>query len=145
MTHWRTCIERDYLAAWDLVDKSGRPRDVTVRITSVASGVLKTKETPKGKRKCVISFERTAKKMVCNSTNGEVIECMYGPDYEGWIGKTITLYQGDVRSPKGGTIKGVKVRPKIPTGAAEAVEPAPVDEQMRGAQNEAFGREGSPQ
>lgn len=142
MPHWRTFIEKDYLGAWDLVDKSGTPKDYTLEMLKVSSQSLKTREQPKGKRKCVINFKGAQKAMVANTTNCEILENLYGPDTNGWIGKTITLYQGDVRSPKGGgTIKGVKVRPQVPRGKAETIEIAPVNEEMRAAQNEAFGRE----
>lgn len=143
MTHWRQLIDKDHLCAWDLVGPDGSPREYTLEIVDVVSKSLKTRETPKGKRKCVINFARAKKAMVCNTTNAEIIEAMYGPQIEGWPGKLITLYQGDVRSPKGGgTVKGVKVRPKIPTGKGEAIEVAPVNEAMRAAQDAAFdGRE----
>jgi hypothetical protein len=140
--HWRTLIEKDYLGAWNLVDKADKPKDYTLQIAKVEGVKLKTAQTPKGKGKAVITFARAEKKFVANTTNCKVIAAMYGDDIEGWIGKKITLYMGDVRNPDGGgTIKGIKVRPKIPGGAAEAIEAAqPVDEEMRGAQNAAFGR-----
>lgn len=121
------------------------PRDYTLKIEHVSSQVLKTKETPKGKRRCTIRFERTQKGMVANSTNCEIIENMYGGDTDGWVGKLITIYQGDVRNPKGsGTIKGIKVRPKVPSTRPEQVATQPVNESMRHEQNEAFGREADP-
>jgi hypothetical protein len=138
--HWRGLIEKDYLGAWDLVDKEGRAREFTLRIAAVDSISLKTREQPKGKRKAVISFERAEKKFVANTTNCETIESLYGPDVDRWVGERVTLYQTDVRNPKGGTIKGIRVRPKKPTGKAEAIAAAPVDEGMRAAQNEAFDR-----
>ncbi len=143
MPHWRTMIEKEYLAAWDLVvPGTMTPKDYTLKIASVQSQILKTKETPKGKRRCTVRFVRTQKAWVANSTNCEIIEGMYGGDTDGWVGKLVTLYQGDVRSPKGnGTVKGIKVRPQMPKGQAESVAAAPVDEGMRREQNEAFDRE----
>lgn len=142
MTHWRTLIEKDHFGAWDLVDKDGStPKDYTLQIVKVETKLLKTAQQPKGKRKCVITFARAEKKFVANATNCKTIEGMYGPDIEAWVGKKITLYQGDVRNPDGGgTIKGIKVRPKIPAGAPEPIAARPVDEEMRAAQNAAFGR-----
>jgi len=141
--NWRTLIEKDYLAAWDLVvPDTMTPKDYTLQIARVESKKLVTKEQPKGKRRCVLHFERAEKAFVANATNCTVIESMYGADVDGWIGKSITLYQGDVRNPKGaGTIKGIKVRPKAPTGSAEPIKAAPVNESMRAEQNDAFGRE----
>ena len=141
--HWRTLIEKEFLGAWDLIDKAtGNPKDYTLQIKKVGGEKLKTAQTPKGKGKCVVTFERAEKRFVANASNCKIIENMYGPDVAGWVGKKITLYQGDVRNPDGGgTIKGIKVRPKIPGGAAEAIAAQPVDEKMRGEQNAAFGRD----
>lgn len=143
MTHWKTLIEKDHLGAWDMVGPDGNtPRDFTLKIAKVESSKLKTRGDSAGKRKCVITFERARKKFVCNTTNCEAIESMYGEHFEGWIGKLITLGQGDVRNPRGkGTVKGIVVRSKRPTGGPEAVPEREVDEDMRREQNEAFGRE----
>lgn len=152
MPHWRTMIEKDHLAAWDLVvPGTMTPRDYTLEISRVESKVLKTKGDANGKRRLVIHFVKSRKDgkviearkgFVCNSTNAEIIETMYGADVDAWPGNRITLYQGDVRNPKGkGTVKGIKVRTRKPTGTAEAPhEDAPIDEAMRAEQNEAWGR-----
>lgn len=143
MAHWRTLIEKDHLGAWDLVDpRDGKtPKDFTLQIKSVNSKLLKTRQTPKGKRKAVIVFERAKKAFVCNTTNCEIIGRLYGDDIDGWPGKLVTLYQGDVRNPNGGgTVKGICVRPKKPVGQAEAVPEREVDQDMRDEQNAAFGR-----
>jgi hypothetical protein len=93
----------------------------------------------------VVRFAKAEKAFVANTTNCELIENMYGGDTDGWIGKLITLYQGDVRNPKGsGTIKGIKVRPKPPSGKAEPIAAAPIDHAMRAAQDEAFDRQREP-
>jgi hypothetical protein len=144
VTNWRTMIEKDYLGAWDLATADGAPRPYTLEIVKVTSVSLKTRETGnKGKRKLVIQFARADKRFVCNTTNAETIESLYGPDIEGWIGKRVTLYQADVRNPKGsGTIKGIRVQAKRPGGPAEQVISRPVDPAMREEQDQAFnGRE----
>lgn len=144
MTHWRQTIEKDYLGAHDLVGKDDKPRDYTLEISAVSSVALKTRETPKGKRKCVVSFKGAEKKMVCNTTNCELIESMYGPQIEGWVGKRITLYQGDVRNPKGGMTKGVKVRPKVPSGKAESIASVDMAPERKAELDEAFDRGDNP-
>lgn len=136
--HWKTLIEKDYLGAWDLAADDGTPREFTLEIVEVSSQLLRTKEQPKGKRKAVISFKGATKRMVANATNCETIEGMYGGDVAGWIGKRVTLYQTDVRSPKGGTIRGIRVRPMIPKTKAEAIVARPVDAEMRDKQDEAW-------
>jgi hypothetical protein len=138
--NWRSLIDKDFLGAWDLVGPDGKPRDFTLEIASVRSELLKTKETPKGKRKAVIRFKGARKAMVANSTNCEVIEGLYSADFTQWVGRSVTLYQTDVRSPTGGTIKGIRVRPKKPGGPAEVIEDRPVDPEIRAAQDEAFQR-----
>ncbi len=157
--NWRTMVEKDFLGAWDLAwkctrhpddpdqrcdtcKKAGQPRDYTLKIAKVASVALKTREQPKGKRKVVIYFERADKAMVGNTTNCETIESMYGADTDKWVGQSITLYQTDVRNPKGGPmIKGIRVRPKKPAGAPEEIKTGPVDEVVRAAQDAAFDRQ----
>jgi hypothetical protein len=142
MPNWRTMIEKDYLGAWDLVGKDEKPRDFVVEIKKVASVSLKTRQTPKGKRKVVITFANARKAFVSNTTNCETIQAMYGPDTDGWVGKLITLYQTDVRNPDGkGTVKGIRVRPKRPSGQAEDIPDRDVDPEIRAAQNEAFDRD----
>ncbi len=139
--NWRTLVEKEYLGAWDLADAAGKPRQYVLEIAAVESVALKTRETPKGRRKCVISFKGAQKKFVGNTTNCETIESLYGPDVDLWVGKSVTLYQTDVRSPTGkGTIKGIRVRPQVPPGKAEVIESRDVDPETRAAQNEAFGR-----
>lgn len=148
MAHWKTMQEKDYLGAWDLVDRNGKPRDYTLEIVKVRSVALKTRETPKGKRKVVITLKGASKAFVSNSTNCETIESMYGGDTDGWIGKPITLHQTDVRNPKAGqagqpaTIKGIRVRGKKPSGPAEALPDREVDEAMRAQQESAFAPDG---
>ncbi len=148
MAHWRTMIEKDFLGAWDLVGPDGRtPRDYTMQIAEVKSQSLKTRETPKGKRKCTIRFLKATKQFVANTTNCETIESLYGGDTDGWIGKLVTLYQTDTRNPKKGgppMIRCIRVRPKKPGGQAEEIKDRPVDEGMRRDQDQAFDRNNEP-
>lgn len=139
MPHWRTMIEREYIGSWDIAG-----RDVTVEISAVESVSVKSREVPKGKRKVVLTFVRTQKKMIANATNCETIEGLYGPDTDRWVGQRITLYVTQVRSPKGGQIPGIRIRPRAPSGKAEAVESRPVDEAVRAEQDAAFSREREP-
>jgi hypothetical protein len=141
-------IEKEHLGAWDFVAHDGRtPKDYTLTIRRVESKVLKTREKPIGTRRIVITFAEAKKRFVCNTTNAETIESFFGGDTEGWIGKKITLGQGDVKNPKGrGTVKGIVVRTRPPSASAPTEELAerPVDETMRAEQNAAFGREDEP-
>lgn len=142
MPHWRTLIEKDHMGAWDLVDKeTDKPRDYTLLIIKVESNVLKTVQTPKGKRKCVITFRGADKKFVANATNCETIEAMYGGDYSGWCGKLITLYPTTTRNPKKSgppEVPCIRVRPRKPQGQPQDLASRPVDQDMREQQREAF-------
>jgi len=123
------------LGAWDLVDDEMRPREITVTIEAVKSEALKTRESPAARRRCVLTFTRAHKRMIANTTNCEIIEAMYGSNVRGWVGKRVTLYQGDVKNPKGkGTVKGVRVRPTIPAGPGEELKSRDVDPAIRAAQ-----------
>lgn len=142
--HWRSLIDKDFMGAWDLVDKTGKPKDYTLAIAKVESKLLKTKEQPKGRRRCTITFHKAQKQFVANSTNCETIAGMYGNDVDAWVGKLVTLYQTTTRDPKnprGPEVPCIRVRPRKPTGQAEEIEAQPVDEAMRDAQDKAFGRE----
>lgn len=142
MPHWKQLIERDYLGSWDLVDpRTGDPRDYTLEIATVHSENVKSREVPKGKRKVVIRFRGARKAWIANTTCCETIEQLYGSNTDAWPGKLITLYATDVRSPKGGTVKGIRVRPKKPAGRAESVPERDVDPAMRAQQDAAFDRQ----
>lgn len=149
MAHWRSMIDRDYLGAWDLVGPDGQPKHFTLVIKKVESKLLKTRETPKGKRKVTIWFERATKGMVGNSVNCLTIEGMYGPDTDAWVGKAVTLYptttEMSVKQPDGKfkrqQVPCIRVKPMKPTAAAEAVPDREVDPAMRAQQDEAFERE----
>lgn len=78
-------------------------------------------------RKLVISFRGKDKKMVCNKTNASVIEKLYGPETEDWIGKPIILaareveFQGDMVW----AIRVSLVKPATATTAKAATPPPP--------------------
>ena len=147
MPHWRSLIEKDYMGAWDLVDRAGKPKDYTLEIESVGSQNLKTREVPKGKRKAVIRFKGASKGFVSNSTNCETIEGMYGDNTDNWVGKLVTLYAtttsmaGKKRGDPMRQVPCIRVRPMVPKGKAESVESRPVDPDMRSQQDAAFDRE----
>jgi len=45
------------------------------------------------KTKCIISFDRTPKKLVACKTNGLCLKEMFGKEIANWIGKRITLFE----------------------------------------------------
>lgn len=124
-THWKTYMDRDFLGACDLVGRG----DVTVTIASHQQGEIAKAGTSKKERKGVITFKGSPKKWVVSTTNGKIIEGLYGEFVEDWIGKRITLYLTDTKM-SGKPCKGVRVRPRIPgSKAADSLPPdaAPVE------------------
>ncbi len=117
--HYRQLYDAGkYLASWHLP----RDKDSNVVIESVEGGELKNLVTKKVSRKPLIKFKGKALTFACNVTNGKLIEKMYGPNPKDWLGKTITLYVGRVRSPEGGMCDGICVRSKVGPSGGEIDE-----------------------
>jgi hypothetical protein len=60
-------------------------------------------------RKLVLQFQGKQKRFVCNRTNANAIEFLYGSDTEDWIGKEITLFVVPVQF-QGKMVNGLRVR-----------------------------------
>lgn len=131
------------MGAWDLVGKDGRPKDWTLEIEAVRSGVVKSREKPKGERRPHVYFRGARKPLVCNATNAEAISAMAGSeDTDKWIGLRVTLYQTSVRSAKGKNVMGIRIRPLKATGPVEEMgDGQPVDDEMRAAQQAAIAED----
>jgi hypothetical protein len=71
----------------------------------------------------VIYFAGGVKPLVCNKTNGELIERLYPGDMESWAGKKITLAFGLV-NVKGQQVETVRVLP--PPAESPAAQKAAV-------------------
>ena len=142
MTHWRGLIEREYLGAWDLVDRSGKPKDWTLEIASATSKKVYSQKIKKDAGRCVLTFKGASKPLIAGATLCTTIEGMYGSDIEQWIGKLVTLYPTttDVGPKKG--VPCIRIRPSVPRGKGEVDMPrVEVDPAMRAKQDEAFSRE----
>ena len=142
MTHWRGLIEREYLGAWDLVDKAGKPKEWTLAIESATSRKVYSQKIKKDAGRCVLTFRGASKPLIAGATLCTTIEGMYGSDIEQWVGKLVTLYPTttDVGPKKG--VPCIRIRPSVPRGKGEVDMPkVDVDPAMRAKQNEAFSRE----
>lgn len=72
----------------------------------------------------VIHFKEKVKPLVCNKTNGELIDKLYPGDFANWSGKKITLAFGLV-NVKGQQTETIRVLPppaESPAAAKGAVE-----------------------
>ena len=105
MTHWRKLMDSRYIGSWDIEG------EWTGEIAAVEGGEV---QSEKGKaKKPLISFKGAKKKLVAGATICKTIEAMYGKDFEGWIGKRITLHTMQVDA-YGSTVDAVRVRPRVP-------------------------------
>lgn len=90
MTDWRTLVRNsDTLSATDLDGK-----DVTVKIESVIGGEFESGDEDGGgkvDRVALIAFVGKKKKMAANTINCTLLEAMWGPDVEGWVGHVVTV------------------------------------------------------
>jgi hypothetical protein len=131
MTHWRTLVSNsETLSAIDLGDKTA-----TATISGIEGGAFEAEETDKRTgetrrkldKKALISFEGRDKKLAANVTNCELLEAMFGPDYEGWVGHRVTMKADKVESG------GKKGEPCVRIcGSPELSEPLTVSVQLRG-------------
>jgi hypothetical protein len=82
-------------------------------------------ETVKGdggdEDKVVLHFSDNTKPMICNNTNWSAIEDAYGPDSDGWIGKSIEIYHDPGITFGGKRTGGIRIRipAKTPMQAAQ--------------------------
>lgn len=111
----------EYLAAVEF-----KGRDVTLTIKDIRKEDLKLRGG-KSERKPVIYFHETAKKLVCNVTNGDSIAAMYGSQAKDWVGKRITLYPTKTTCGRD-TVDCIRVRETVPAAkSAPAQQPTPPD------------------
>lgn len=93
-------------------------RDVTVVISKVS---IEEIGQPK-ERKIILAFAGKEKKLVCNKTNANTIQRLYGEELEGWVGRKITLSPREVEF-QGDMVWAIRVSIKVPGGTQA---PAPV-------------------
>lgn len=117
---------RDYVSAEEFKGK-----DVTLTIAGIALEDLQLRAGGK-KRKPVLSFRETRKKLVLNVTNAESIARIHGVRAEEWLGKPITLYPTQAQFGRE-TVSCIRVR--LP----RAQSPAPASSASAAA-DDVFGQ-----
>lgn len=116
----------EYVGAGDL-----KGRDVTLTIADVQVADLRL-QGGASKKKPVVFFTGTPKKLVMNKTNAKIIAALHGAEASLWVGKRITLYPTKTQCG-GAQVDCVRVREKLPPPpqrqaprAAAALPAAPV-------------------
>lgn len=131
---YRKFFDKQYLGAWDLVDGSGKPRDVTVEIEKVVAGEL-VSEGNKKTKKPILHLRGKEKKLAANVTNCRTIAGMYGNDVRQWVGKLITIFPTTTKFGKE-TVEAIRVRPTIPKTKADTTPMPAVDTRPTEAQQQ---------
>ena len=106
MADYRKMFDSEYIASWDL------DKDQTLTIKDVVAAEIEGNKGEKSK-KPIVYFEKTAKGMVLNKTNGKTVAAMYGPNTDDWKGKRITLFASTCEA-FGDTVDCIRVRPGVP-------------------------------
>jgi hypothetical protein len=124
----RTYYDRNFVGAWDF------EKDVTLTIERVERGEVGRDK--KKERAPIVYFKGTELGFKVNKTNLHTIAGMYGYKASGWKGKRITLYAAKTMFGRN-EVDCIRVRPTVPKGAGERLQPKPVDEDMRAKQEAA--------
>lgn len=127
----------EFLCAEDLKGK-----DVTITIAGISKQDLKMKGGS-SKRKPVLTFERTPKKLVLNVTNADSIATLYGSKADEWVGKRITVYPTTTTFGRQ-TVTCIRVRERVPAAPgkpAAAPTPPPEPDPVPSADGDEFGKE----
>lgn len=108
LTHWKQLVDTRFLGVYSL--PNGEDLTLTIRHAE-----KKTVTVGSGKSENLMHvwFEEEEKPLICNKTNGTIIEGLYGWAWEGWIGKRITLYASTTKLGRA-TVPCLRVREKVP-------------------------------
>lgn len=128
MPHWRTLLDNTsskYIGSWDLVGPDGvTPMPYVVEIVSVKS--FSAEHGKPKSRKADIELRGWPKHFLCNVTNGDTIQGIYG-GVEKWPGKLITIHNNpDVTFGRGKKAKktgGISVLNEAPPAGARPTRP----------------------
>ena len=108
-----------YLKASDLQDR---------RVT-VAMSRVEVEDIGDGDPKPVLFFQGKEKGLVLNRTNANMIETLYGPETDDWVGQQITLYPATTDF-KGKTVPCIRISAPPVKKPAEQSPTPPKKEMM---------------
>lgn len=117
----------DYLAAVEF-----KGREVTLTIKSVALEDLVMVGGGK-KRKPVLTFNGTKKKLVLNVTNSNAIASMYGSEAKAWVGKNVTFYPTKAKFGRN-MVDAIRVK----VGKQQQQKPAAPEDEFDAADKQRF-------
>lgn len=118
MADYELLFPSQYIKAAEL-----RGKDVPLTIKRVDLANLPLKGTSDTKKRGVIEFQETDKKLVLNRTNADIIARLHGRDTEDWIGKRIALYPA-MASFGRETVPAIRIRSKAPPAKGAAANTA---------------------
>jgi hypothetical protein len=107
------------------IDKTDLAKSPGQQIVLVIGNVtIEIMDEATGETKPVVSFAGTQKGLPLNKTNANVLAGAFGPETDGWRGRSIVLYYDPNVVMKGQITGGLRLR--LPDNAQPAAAPAPV-------------------
>lgn len=119
--HYKTLFHPDYIGQFAFAD--GEEKVVTIRTVAKDIEIYNPGNNEKEPKPVVYFKEKDVLPLILNSTNAEIISNMYGPYYEEWAGKPITLYVDHNVKVGGKKVGGLRVRPRKPTVTKPVLSP----------------------
>lgn len=103
MRHYKLLHPRNYISAADLDGK-----DATLTIESIQHEDV-VGESGRKENLPIVTFAKAKKKFILNRTNAKAIAAQHGPDVDGWVGKSITIYPTTTKA-KGEVTECIRIR-----------------------------------
>lgn len=139
--HWRLAFENNYLGAWNLWDKTRNAyRTASVKIAEMRDERI-VMQGGRKELKRLVFFEGKRVPMVLTKTMGKVLEQMFGPIPQGWIGKSITIYVERGVRVQGGTGDVLRIKNDRAASGMKRDLGAPPEDDVPMAEPEQFGEE----
>lgn len=106
--HWKNFVDKEYLGSHNL--EKGEEMLLTI---AKFEGEETVKTADGEKVKQVLYFKEDVPKMILNITNGNTLSTLYGTHPDGWVGKQIQIFAGNVKA-FGKTQEALRIRDFVP-------------------------------
>lgn len=113
LDHFELLFPSDYIKHVEL-----KGQDWTLTIKKVQLDELQMRGGRKKKRG-VLWFDETPKKLVLCRATAEVLVKLYGKYTDEWVGKRITIYPDPTVTFGPETVGGTRIRPHVPRAASQ--------------------------